>query len=835
MKPLRLLVLILIIHQLSISNGNAQWQQTNGPYGGYASCIAANANAIFCGGEGGIFRSTDNGANWNRVLTGPAAGTVYSIAATDSEIFAGTINGIFISRDNGDTWVQSDSGLNHYATNNWAYSFLINGANIFAGTYAGVYLSVNGGFSWTKMNTQYTEDIYSLAMKGDTMFAGTYNGGILFSPDSGNTWAQLNSFGYDVTVNALLVNGNNIFAATNSEGIFLSTDNGNSWAAVNNGLPNTVITSLALSGPYIYAGIDFAGALARSADNGATWTPVNNGLPYSWVEAILTKGPDIFVCNGTSGIFLSTDSGDSWTAVNNGFTANNIFRIVTSGPDIYASSNGNGVYLSDNSGSSWTQIDTGLPANNYPVYALAITPYHKIFASCDVNNSVLYSSVDNGNTWVESDSGIPSYMVIEAMAVSGGNIYAGAGVNYTGGVYLSVDSGVSWKSITGDMADTDVIALAVTSRGIFAATFISGHAYFSADTGKHWSVIDTGATSGVILSLAGCGPNMVAGRTDGVAISANNGQTWTLTDTFTTYTRALAVSGDTIFAGGIGLSYSIDYGATWAKLDSGLPTDFLHQLYSLAFGGSYLYAGTNSAGVWRLPVAVATCHITPPVITAVDSAICPGDSSLLTVSGSYSTYLWNTGATTPTIYASSSGSYYVQVTDSNGCMAVSDTVPISTWPTFGPEIIVQGDTLTAYGEIGYQWYFNDSIIPGANSPVYVVTTSGYYAVLLTDTHGCTTRTYDMYIVVSGVNNLTGDENISLYPNPSTGTWQLSVGDELVGSALEIFDDEGRLVFKSEIRNLQSQINLEVPSGVYYLRIVGADPRVSPVVRKLVKM
>jgi len=74
--------------------------------------------------------------------------------------------------------------------------------------------------------------------------------------------------------------------------------------------------------------------------------------------------------------------------------------------------------------------------------------------------------------------------------------------------------------------------------------------------------------------------------------------------------------------------------------------------------------------------------------------------------------------------------------------------------------------------------------------------------------------------------------VSLYPNPSVGNWQLAVDNSLVGSALEVYDEQGRLVFNSELRTQNSELSLNVARGVYYLRISNEE---GSVVRKLVKL
>jgi hypothetical protein len=57
-------------------------------------------------------------------------------------------------------------------------------------------------------------------------------------------------------------------------------------------------------------------------------------------------------------------------------------------------------------------------------------------------------------------------------------------------------------------------------------------------------------------------------------------------------------------------------------------------------------------------------------------AICSGNPTTLSVNGVFSSYLWSTGETTPTIEISSGGTYWVQVENANGCQA-NDTTTIS--------------------------------------------------------------------------------------------------------------------------------------------------------------
>ncbi|MBI4645454.1 MAG: SprB repeat-containing protein [Bacteroidia bacterium] len=160
---------------------NAQWQQTNGPYGGNIRCIASDGTIIFAGtAGGGMFLSTNNGTLWTAVNNGLTSTDIQSLAVNGINIFAGTYDGgVFLSTNNGTSWTAVNTGL----TSTYVNSFAISGSNIFAGTSDGVFLSTNNGTLWTAVNNGL-QNIYvqSLVISGINIFAGTYGGGVWIRP-----------------------------------------------------------------------------------------------------------------------------------------------------------------------------------------------------------------------------------------------------------------------------------------------------------------------------------------------------------------------------------------------------------------------------------------------------------------------------------------------------------------------------------------------------------------------------------------------------------------------------------------------------------------------------
>ena len=229
---------------------------------------------------------------------------------------------------------------------------------------------------------------------------------------------------------------------------------------------------------------------------------------------------------------------------------------------------------------------------------------------------------------------------------------------------------------------------------------------------------------------------------------------------------------------------------------------------------------------------VANCNLSAPVITSQTDSICPTDSSQICAPPGFSSYTWNnnTGAGT-CIQAKQAGNYYVTVTDNSGCTAESNHISITVFSSPPVSISRSGDTLSVYNSSNVQWYLNNNAITGATQSTYIARTSGSYTVSVTDTNGCTS--FSSPVIYTGIDNISVDEIISIYPNPlSVGGWQLVVGNNLIGSQVDVLDDNGRIVYKSEIRNPHSEINAQLPGGVYLLRITSGN---AVVVRKLVKL
>ena len=147
--------------------------------------------------------------------------------------------------------------------------------------------------------------------------------------------------------------------------------------------------------------------------------------------------------------------------------------------------------------------------------------------------------------------------------------------------------------------------------------------------------------------------------------------------TCTAITPSITASGPTTFClgGSVLLNSSAGSSYLWSN---GATT----QSNNVSAAGSYTVKVTNASGCPSAAsvatiVTVNALPATPTISASGPITFCSGGSVTLTSSPG-STYLWSTGATTHSINVTSSGSYTVRVTNSNGCQSTSSAATAVT-------------------------------------------------------------------------------------------------------------------------------------------------------------
>ncbi len=133
-----------------------------------------------------------------------------------------------------------------------------------------------------------------------------------------------------------------------------------------------------------------------------------------------------------------------------------------------------------------------------------------------------------------------------------------------------------------------------------------------------------------------------------------------------------------------------------------------------------------------------TANPLPTVSLGADETICSNDSACFDAGAGNASYLWNTGATTQTFCTNVTGTYWVQITDNNGCTAY-DTVNVTSFAppsvNLGPDVtLCTGSTrnigVPSQGGMTYLWS------NGATTSMTTVSTGGTYTLTVTDGNSC---------------------------------------------------------------------------------------------------
>jgi hypothetical protein len=294
---------------------------------------------LYCGSDGGISISTDDGVTWTNIWDGLEIMQFYRIAGTDGDadlIIGGTQdNGS--NKYTGTTNVEHilggdgmDCMINYLDHDNIYYSFQL----------GGLQRSTNGGSTSTGIQP------------------------------SGSTGAWVTPYAMDATDPTIIYGG--------YDDVYRSTNMGTSWT--NLGSDGTDAIAVGVDDPArLYAAV--GSVITTSADTGATWSTITGSWPSLTITMIAVDPADatkVWITLGgyTAGekVYESSDAGSSWTNVSGSLPNSPALCIAyqdTGGTPMDAIYVGMGVgvyYKSDVT--AWTLYNSGLP--NAPIYDLEI-------------------------------------------------------------------------------------------------------------------------------------------------------------------------------------------------------------------------------------------------------------------------------------------------------------------------------------------------------------------------------------------------------------------------------------------------------------------------------
>ena len=141
-----------------------------------------------------------------------------------------------------------------------------------------------------------------------------------------------------------------------------------------------------------------------------------------------------------------------------------------------------------------------------------------------------------------------------------------------------------------------------------------------------------------------------------------------------------------------------------------------------------------------------------------------------------------------------------------------------------PTIIANGNQLTASPEFSgdIQWYLNGNILNNENGQTLLAPETGNYSVTYAYITGCISADTSsvLNVIINNIYATNGNSTISIYPNPSTGLFQISgVKDESSSFDISVCNLLGATIYNFSNINKNQAINIaDAAPGIYLVQV-----------------
>jgi len=531
--------------------------------------VAAQGHVWAPNADRGVFRSTDGGKTWKKILfrSDKAGACDLIIDPTNPNVLyagfwevyrkpwtlesGGPGSGIFKSSDAGDTWTEITRSPGLPRGTIGIVGITVSPANpdrlwaIVEAEDGGVFRSDNGGRSWIKTNDQrnlrqrawYYTRIYADPKNADEVYV--LNTGFYRSNDGGRTFTGIGVPHGDNHDLWIAPDDPNRMIESNDGGANVSFNGGRSWSEQDQPTAQFYRVALDNDFPYHIYGAQQDNSTVRIAsrtvEGGITasdWFDVGGG-ESGWI-APSPKDSEIIFAGSYDGLITRYDHHtgqlrDVNPYPNNpmGWGAGDIkHRFQWNFPLVFSPNDPNTLYSasqvlfkSTNEGQSWQAISPDLTRNDKSKQGASGGPITKDNTSIEYYDTiftVMESPVQAGTIWVGTDDGL---------------------------VQVTRDGGKNWANVT---PAKDMMPEWIQINSLDASPFEAGTAYVAAtmykyddykpylyktsDYGKTWKKITNGIPDGAFTRVIREDPNkrglLYAGTETGIYVSFDDGANW---------------------------------------------------------------------------------------------------------------------------------------------------------------------------------------------------------------------------------------------------------------------------------------------------------------------
>ena len=303
---------------------------------------------------------------------------------------------------------------------------------------------------------------------------------------------------------------------------------------------------------------------------------------------------------------------------------------------------------------------------------------------------------------------------------------------------------------------------------------------------------------------------------------------------------------DSVIIASVGAYSSIQWSSGQTSSNISTDTTTSVSYYATDANGCTYYSNTVNVEIYPNPIA--------DLFLSNDTSFCLGESNTITTWDYFETYTWNNGNTGDSVFAEDNGTFWVEVMDTNGCFATSDTITLEVWKPYELDsiCIVTVDSLNqnqivwnkTTGERTFQYgIYKESPTTGNFDLIDVVNASGVLSVYsdVNSNAGVTSSRYAISVIDS-----CGNESELSLPHE---TMHLTINEGINNEVNLIWDGyEGIPVVTYEIWRGSSPLqmfkiddvpaanftytDLNAPVGLLFYKIVVVNPYIcNPTVGK----
>jgi photosystem II stability/assembly factor-like uncharacterized protein/uncharacterized protein YueI len=529
--------------------------------------VAAMGHLFSPNDQRGVFRTTDGGKNWQKILfkSNKAGAVDLVLDPTNANVLyagfwevsrtpyslesGGPGGGVFKSTDAGDTWTEitrNPGGPKGLVGKIGVAVSPVNPERVWAIIEAedgGVFRSDNGGRTWAKVNEErrlrqrawYYTRIYADTQNADTVYV--LNTGFYKSGDGGRTYTGISVPHGDNHDLWIAANDSQRMINSNDGGANVSTSGGRSWTEQDQATAQFYRVALDNDFPYNIYGAQQDNSTVRIASrttdfgiDRTNWYDVGGG-ESGWI-APSPKNSEIVFAGSYGGLITRYDHrtgqlrnvtpwpdnpmGAGAEALKYRFQWN--FPLVFSPHDtnaLYAG--GNILFKSTNEGQSWEAISPDLTRNDKSKMGPSGGPITKDNTSIEYYGTIftlMESPVEKGVIWTGSDDGL---------------------------VQVTRDGGKRWDNVTPkNMPEWIQInsidasphkgGTAYVAATMYKSDDFKPYLYKTSDYGKTWKKITNGIPDGAFTRVIREDPNrqglLYAGTETGMYVSFDDGENW---------------------------------------------------------------------------------------------------------------------------------------------------------------------------------------------------------------------------------------------------------------------------------------------------------------------